>query len=267
MEEFRRQLDSGMWAAVPTARGRPPRGDHGARLLRGPARRRAGGVLPAGGRRLSVVVAVSGRRRGGLAVGFGRRARGRPARAHPARRVAASRRPATTPGASAGPSARRASCCARSSPRASTRCTPSSASSASPGRADGGYAYLRLPAPPDRRLRHRERRAAERVLRRLSAIAPSRPLGERLPDADDVLAKWMSLRGGERELIARGEHARARPPGRPRPGPARPGSPAASGAGAAPGRRVERGDTASPHRGRARAPSSTGPTGRTRAPT
>lgn len=29
-----------------------------------------------------------------------------------------------------------------------------------------------------------------------------RELGERLPPADDVLAKWMSLRGGERELIA-----------------------------------------------------------------
>ena len=28
------------------------------------------------------------------------------------------------------------------------------------------------------------------------------PLSQRLPDADDVLAKWMSLRGGERELIA-----------------------------------------------------------------
>jgi hypothetical protein len=26
--------------------------------------------------------------------------------------------------------------------------------------------------------------------------------GERLPDADDVLAKWMSLRAGERELIS-----------------------------------------------------------------
>jgi hypothetical protein len=26
--------------------------------------------------------------------------------------------------------------------------------------------------------------------------------GERLPDSDDVLAKWMALRGGERELIA-----------------------------------------------------------------
>ncbi len=28
-------------------------------------------------------------------------------------------------------------------------------------------------------------------------------LGDRLPDADDVLAKWISLRGSERELIAR----------------------------------------------------------------
>ncbi len=27
-------------------------------------------------------------------------------------------------------------------------------------------------------------------------------MGERLPDADDVLAKWMSLRGAERDLIA-----------------------------------------------------------------
>ncbi len=27
-------------------------------------------------------------------------------------------------------------------------------------------------------------------------------IGERLPDADDVLAKWMSLRGAERDLIA-----------------------------------------------------------------
>ncbi len=28
------------------------------------------------------------------------------------------------------------------------------------------------------------------------------PQGSRLPDADDVLAKWMSIRGGERELVA-----------------------------------------------------------------
>jgi hypothetical protein len=31
-------------------------------------------------------------------------------------------------------------------------------------------------------------------------------LGERLPAADDVLAKWMALRGSERQLIARANH-------------------------------------------------------------
>ena len=37
IEEFRRQLDQGMWAAVPTAgHRRAPRGDDGPRLLRGP---------------------------------------------------------------------------------------------------------------------------------------------------------------------------------------------------------------------------------------
>jgi hypothetical protein len=30
--------------------------------------------------------------------------------------------------------------------------------------------------------------------------------GERLPPADDVLAKWMALRGSERQLIARANH-------------------------------------------------------------
>jgi hypothetical protein len=30
--------------------------------------------------------------------------------------------------------------------------------------------------------------------------------GERLPPADDVLAKWMALRGSERELIAEANH-------------------------------------------------------------
>ena len=53
IEEFRRQLDLGMWAAVPTAEGDAARGDHGARLLRDPAGRRARRVLPAGRRRLT----------------------------------------------------------------------------------------------------------------------------------------------------------------------------------------------------------------------
>ena len=59
-----------------------------------------------------------------------------------------------------------------------------------PGRGDpaSGYALPGLPAPPARRLRHRRRRAADRVLRRLPTDD-----GERLPDADDVLAKWIAL--------------------------------------------------------------------------
>ena len=55
VEEFRRQLDEGMWAAVPTtlARQRPARGADGAGLQRDPRRRRAGDLLPARGRRLT----------------------------------------------------------------------------------------------------------------------------------------------------------------------------------------------------------------------
>ena len=52
VEEFRRQLDLGMWAAVPTtAGGGPPRGAHGHELRRRPARRRARHLLPARRRR------------------------------------------------------------------------------------------------------------------------------------------------------------------------------------------------------------------------
>jgi hypothetical protein len=69
-----------------------------------------------------------------------------------------------------------------------------------PGRRDG-YAYLIYP--------HRPIVAFDtgggELLNEYCVGFPddSEPaLGERLPDADDVLAKWMALRGGERELIA-----------------------------------------------------------------
>ena len=39
--------------------------------------------------------------------------------------------------------------------------------------------------------------------------------GPKLPDSDDVLAKWMLIRADEERLIARREHAPARAPGRP----------------------------------------------------
>ena len=70
------------------------------------------------------------------------------------------------------------------------------------GADDGsGYAYLVYP--------HRPIVAYDTVtgelLNEYCVAFPDRSepaLGSRLPDADDVLAKWMTLRGGERELIA-----------------------------------------------------------------
>ena len=59
----------------------------------------------------------------------------------------------------------------------------------------------------------------------------TRPYGSsRLPDSDDVLAKWMALTGDEQHLIADGQHAPARPPGRPQAGAPRPLAPEPVGA-------------------------------------
>ena len=50
IEMFRRQLDDGMWAAIPTTDDdRPPRGRDGARLRGDPAERRPRHLLPARG--------------------------------------------------------------------------------------------------------------------------------------------------------------------------------------------------------------------------
>jgi hypothetical protein len=75
-----------------------------------------------------------------------------------------------------------------------------------PGRGDpdSGYAYLVYPQRP--------LVAYETATGRLLAeyCARFRDEGERLPDADDVLAKWLALQGRERELIAT---ANVDPPG------------------------------------------------------
>lgn len=64
-----------------------------------------------------------------------------------------------------------------------------------------GYGYLLYP--------HRPIVAFDvdtgQLLNEYCVVFPDRSepsVSERLPDADDVLAKWMSLRGGERELIS-----------------------------------------------------------------
>jgi hypothetical protein len=67
--------------------------------------------------------------------------------------------------------------------------------------ADERYAYLVYPHRP---ILAYDAETGE-LLSEYCVTFPDRTetaLGERLPDADDVLAKWMSLRGGERELIA-----------------------------------------------------------------
>ncbi len=67
-----------------------------------------------------------------------------------------------------------------------------------PGRGDhsSGYAYLIYP--------HRPLVAYETASGKLLTEYCVRfeDAGERLPDADDVLAKWIAVSGGERELIA-----------------------------------------------------------------
>ena len=69
------------------------------------------------------------------------------------------------------------------------------------GSGDGGYGYLLYP--------HRPIVAYDtgngELLNEYCVGFPDRSepaAGQRLPDADDVLAKWMSLRAGERELIS-----------------------------------------------------------------
>jgi hypothetical protein len=76
-----------------------------------------------------------------------------------------------------------------------------------PGRGDpqSGYAYLVYP--------HRPLVAYETATGRLLTEYCVRfeDAGERLPDADDVLAKWIAISGGERELM---KTANVDPPGK-----------------------------------------------------
>jgi len=66
---------------------------------------------------------------------------------------------------------------------------------------DGGYGYLLYPHRP---IVAYDTETGE-LLNEYCVAFPDRSepaIGQRLPGADDVLAKWMSLRAGERELIS-----------------------------------------------------------------
>ena len=130
------------------------------------------------------------------------------ARCGTARAARAPARSAMTPGANAAPSSARASCCARASTSATGRCTATSAScacgaasaSARAGDRAPSYAYLIYPHRPI--VAYVPQTGA--LLNEYCVAFPdhTRPYGSaRLPDSDDVLAKWMALTADERRLI------------------------------------------------------------------
>ena len=109
----------------------------------------------------------------------------------------------TTRAASAAPSSAPAPCSSRASTRRSGRCTATSASSGSGAAAASGveYAYLIYPHKPI--VAYLPQTGV--LLNEYCVEFPdeTRPYGSaRLPDSDDVLAKWMALTGDERRLIA-----------------------------------------------------------------
>ena len=133
-----------------------------------------------------------------------------------------------TPGANAVPSSARASCCARASTQRDWEMYRDLGflrvwgGLGERARAAGAaYAYLIYPHKPI--VAYVPQTGA--LLNEYCVAFPdhTRPYGSaRLPDSDDVLAKWMALTADERRLIERGQHAPARAPGRSRAGAPRP---------------------------------------------
>ena len=112
-----------------------------------------------------------------------------------------------TPVASGGPSSAPASCCAPASARRTGRCTATWAcsgcsvrSAAEPDGRPAPYAYLIYPHKP---IVAYVPETGELLSEYCVAFPDeTRPYGSpRLPDSDDVLAKWMALVGDERGLI------------------------------------------------------------------
>ena len=131
-----------------------------------------------------------------------------------------------TPAASAAPSSARGRCCARASTSTTGRCIATSAScacgagSASASAPTGAsYAYLIYPHKPIVAYLPQ----TGELLNEYCVAFPdhSRPYGSaRLPDSDDVLAKWMALTADERRLIAEANMHLPGPPDRSRAGSA-----------------------------------------------
>ena len=222
IEEFRRQLDSGMWAAVPIDRGSTraaarrswckdfaeiPRGAERVDLL--PARR--GRLDRSTGRCRRSRSVVAGARGAGARAPISRRGERRASLARRPRRAAARgrRRAQRIDPGTERRAERRARALLRSIVnreewemyrdlgfirvhRAQTRATRP---------ATGGLRLPDLSAQADRRLPAGVEQPAERVLRRVPRPRASASTGPKLPDSDDVLAKWMMIKADEERLI------------------------------------------------------------------
>ena len=250
IEEFRRQLDQGMWAAVPD--DRRPSGRREATMVRAFDEiprdterviffpRAAGGAQPAPGHDRRALGHRDRRPR--AAVGdLDAVARAAPRRA-PARQARAPRErraPRTTRAASAAPSSAPASCCkscvneeewAMYRDLGFLRVWGGQSDPDGPSELRGvDYAYLIYPHKPIVAYLPQ----TGRLLNEYCVEFPdeTRPYGSpRLPDSDDVLAKWMALKRRRAPDHRRGEPAPARPPGRPAPDRARPLAPRPLGA-------------------------------------
>ena len=98
-------------------------------------------------------------------------------------------------------------------------------------RRDEGYAYLIYPHKPVVAYMPETGRLLNEYCVEFPDMSDA-ITGSRLPDSDDVLAKWMALTGDERAPDPHGEHAPAGPAGRPGPRTPRPVATRAMGAGA-----------------------------------
>ena len=165
IEEFRRQLDLGMWAAVPHEGDRgPARGDDGPRLLRDTRGGGPGDLLSTGGRRLEMAT---------------REAR------DPARERRAEERARELLRSTAGDEALE---------------MYERLGFLSIEHEGGEYGYLIYPHRPIVGYDARSGELLSEYCVRFLDGTDSEE-GERLPDADDVLAKWLALRMDEQHTL------------------------------------------------------------------
>ena len=216
IEEFRRQLDEGMWAAVPIETGNNGRREaimvqdfsdiprDAERVIFFPARRAAEPPGPARVWRCWSQRWSCWHCSAYLGVQWRVRLLARRRAAEP--RARSPQHPASTPASSAAPSARRGRCCESIVNREDWEMYRDLgfirvAGRMARARRPASYCYLIYPHQPIVAYLPEIEQPAERVLRRVPRPRRRRTTAPRLPDSDDVLAKWMMIKADEERLM------------------------------------------------------------------